>query len=171
MFAKIDVNGETPRPLVRVPEDGQTRRAGLGGDQVELHPEFLVDREGKVVERYAPKVEPEAIAAASTNCFSVSMFAPHWRAIAAALAVLLSRAIAAAVAAGARRGFRPRCCASRSRSPRQAFDPRGQRATPIRTMCNRAIFDPLYKYDHAGAAVQARAQHRGGVARNLGRPA
>ncbi len=34
---------------------------------------------------------------------------------------------------------------------------------------SRAIFDPLYRYDYLARPLQARPEHRGGAARNLGR--
>jgi glutathione peroxidase len=62
MFAKIDVNGKNATPLY---EYLKTARPGLlGSEAIKWNfTKFLVDRKGKVVERYAPKVEPEAIAA------------------------------------------------------------------------------------------------------------
>jgi glutathione peroxidase len=62
MFAKIDVNGKNAAPLY---EYLKTAKPGLlGSEAVKWNfTKFLVDRKGKVVERYAPKVEPEAIAA------------------------------------------------------------------------------------------------------------
>ena len=61
MFAKIDVNGKNAAPLY---EYLKTSRPGLlGSEAIKWNfTKFLVDRKGKVVERYAPKVEPEAIA-------------------------------------------------------------------------------------------------------------
>jgi len=62
MFAKIDVNGKNAAPLY---EYLKTSRPGLlGSEAIKWNfTKFLVDRKGRVVERYAPKVEPEAIAA------------------------------------------------------------------------------------------------------------
>jgi glutathione peroxidase len=62
MFAKIDVNGKNAAPLY---EYLKTVKPGLlGSEAVKWNfTKFLVDRKGKVVERYAPKVEPEAIVA------------------------------------------------------------------------------------------------------------
>jgi glutathione peroxidase len=62
MFAKIDVNGKNAAPLY---EYLKTAKPGLlGSEAIKWNfTKFLVDRKGKVVERYAPKVEPEAIAA------------------------------------------------------------------------------------------------------------
>ena len=62
MFAKIDINGKNAAPLY---EYLKTSRPGLlGSEAIKWNfTKFLVDRKGRVVERYAPKVEPEAIAA------------------------------------------------------------------------------------------------------------
>ena len=62
LFAKIDVNGKNAAPLY---EYLKTAKPGLlGSEAIKWNfTKFLVDRKGKVVERYAPKVEPEAIAA------------------------------------------------------------------------------------------------------------
>ena len=62
LFAKIDVNGKNAAPLY---EYLKTSRPGLlGSEAIKWNfTKFLVDRKGRVVERYAPKVEPEAIAA------------------------------------------------------------------------------------------------------------
>ena len=62
MFAKIDVNGKNAAPLY---EYLKTAKPGLlGSEAIKWNfTKFLIDRKGKVVERYAPKVEPEAIAA------------------------------------------------------------------------------------------------------------
>jgi glutathione peroxidase len=62
MFAKLDVNGKNAAPLY---EYLKAAKPGLlGSEAIKWNfTKFLVDRKGKVVERYAPKVEPEAIAA------------------------------------------------------------------------------------------------------------
>ncbi len=62
LFAKIDVNGKNAAPLY---EHLKKSKPGLlGSEAIKWNfTKFLVDREGHVVERYAPKVEPEAIAA------------------------------------------------------------------------------------------------------------
>ena len=63
MFAKIDVNGDERRAAVRVPEERPSPGL-LGSEAIKWNfTKFLVDRKGNVVERYAPNVEPEAIAA------------------------------------------------------------------------------------------------------------
>jgi glutathione peroxidase len=62
MFAKVDVNG---RKAARLYEYLKTAKPGLlGSEAIKWNfTKFLVDRNGRVVERYAPKVEPETIAA------------------------------------------------------------------------------------------------------------
>ena len=62
LFAKIDVNGKNAAPLY---EYLKTAKPGLlGSEAIKWNfTKFLVDRKGEVVERYAPKVEPEAITA------------------------------------------------------------------------------------------------------------
>ena len=62
MFAKIDVNGKNAAPLYEYLKDAKPGL--LGSEAIKWNfTKFLVDRKGRVVERYAPKVEPEAIAA------------------------------------------------------------------------------------------------------------
>ena len=61
MFGKVDVNGKDAHPMFR-----WLRResSGLLGDSIKWNfTKFLVDREGRVVRRYAPAVEPAAIEA------------------------------------------------------------------------------------------------------------
>lgn len=60
MFAKIDVNGSNTHPLFAWLK---TERPGLLGGAIKWNfTKFLVDKEGRVVQRYAPKTEPAAIA-------------------------------------------------------------------------------------------------------------
>ena len=62
MFAKVDVNGAKASPLFKHLKS--EKKGMLGSEAIKWNfTKFLVDRNGKVVERYAPKVEPEAIAA------------------------------------------------------------------------------------------------------------
>jgi glutathione peroxidase len=62
MFAKIDVNGERAAPLYKYLK--QAKPGLLGSEAIKWNfTKFLVDREGNVVERYAPKTVPEDIAA------------------------------------------------------------------------------------------------------------
>jgi glutathione peroxidase len=62
MYAKIDVNGDSAHPLYRYLTE---EKPGLLGTRAIKwnFTKFLVDREGKVVERYAPNTKPEEIAA------------------------------------------------------------------------------------------------------------
>ncbi|WP_112179682.1 MULTISPECIES: glutathione peroxidase [Paraliobacillus] len=59
MFSKIDVNGKSAHPLFRY----LTKEApGMVTDQVKWNfTKFLVNKEGKVIKRFAPKTEPEDI--------------------------------------------------------------------------------------------------------------
>ena len=59
MFAKIDVNGNQAHPLYRY----LTReRSGLLGPSIKWNfTKFLIDRQGRVVGRYAPTVRPESL--------------------------------------------------------------------------------------------------------------
>ena len=61
LFAKIDVNGADAAPLYQYLK--KEKPGLLGTEAIKWNfTKFLVDRKGNVVERYAPKVEPEAIA-------------------------------------------------------------------------------------------------------------
>jgi glutathione peroxidase len=61
LFAKIDVNGDDAAPLYAFLK--KAKPGLLGTEAIKWNfTKFLVDREGKVVERYAPNVEPAAIA-------------------------------------------------------------------------------------------------------------
>lgn len=61
MFGKIDVNGPSAHPLY---EHLKSEARGLLGSRAIKwnFTKFLVDREGHVVERFAPNAEPETIA-------------------------------------------------------------------------------------------------------------
>ena len=61
LFAKIDVNGKDAAPLF---QHLKAAKPGLlGSEAIKWNfTKFLVDREGNVVERYAPKDEPAGIA-------------------------------------------------------------------------------------------------------------
>lgn len=59
MFAKIDVNGANAAPLYRYL--AKAAPGMLGSQAIKWNfTKFLVNREGKVVQRYAPTQEPEA---------------------------------------------------------------------------------------------------------------
>lgn len=58
-FAKIDVNGKNEDPLYTYLKKAQ---GGLLGDKIKWNfTKFLVDREGKVVERYSSQKKPEKL--------------------------------------------------------------------------------------------------------------
>jgi glutathione peroxidase len=61
MFAKIDVNGDDTHPLYKYLKE---QAPGLLGTQAIKwnFTKFLVNKDGKVVERYAPQTKPEEIA-------------------------------------------------------------------------------------------------------------
>ena len=58
-FSKIDVNGENEAPLYTYLKN---EKGGILGTKIKWNfTKFLVDREGNVVERYAPTVTPDRI--------------------------------------------------------------------------------------------------------------
>ena len=58
-FAKINVNGEDESPLYAYLK---SQKGGVLGSNIKWNfTKFLVDRDGHVVERYAPTVTPESI--------------------------------------------------------------------------------------------------------------
>ena len=60
LFAKIDVNGPSAHPLYKWLTD--EARGILGSRAIKWNfTKFLVDREGRVAERFAPTTPPEAI--------------------------------------------------------------------------------------------------------------
>ncbi len=61
MFAKVDVNGANTHPVYRVLK--KAAKGLLGSEGIKWNfTKFLVDRNGKVVDRYAPTTKPEDIA-------------------------------------------------------------------------------------------------------------
>ena len=61
LFAKIDVNGKSAAPLYQYLKEAKPGL--LGSEAIKWNfTKFLVDREGNVVERYAPNVEPANLA-------------------------------------------------------------------------------------------------------------
>jgi glutathione peroxidase len=62
IFAKIDVNGDNAHPLYRFLK---VVKSGIFGTEAIKwnFTKFLVDRRGKVVDRYGPSTEPKALAA------------------------------------------------------------------------------------------------------------
>lgn len=65
MFAKIDVNGEKAHPLYRFLKKQKPGLLGpLGGGAIRWNfTKFLVDRDGKVVDRFASTTKPENLTA------------------------------------------------------------------------------------------------------------
>jgi len=62
MFAKVDVNGESASPLYKHLKS--SKKGMLGSEGIKWNfTKFLVDRNGDVVERYAPQTEPKALEA------------------------------------------------------------------------------------------------------------
>ena len=62
LFAKVDVNGESASPLYKHLKS--SKKGMLGSEGIKWNfTKFLVDREGNVVERYAPQTEPKALEA------------------------------------------------------------------------------------------------------------
>ena len=62
IYAKIDVNGADAAPLYRYLKSAAPGLLGTEGVKWNFT-KFLVDRDGKVVERYAPQTKPADIAA------------------------------------------------------------------------------------------------------------
>jgi len=60
LFSKIEVNGNNADPLYQWLK---SEKGGLLGDKIKWNfTKFLVDKQGNVVERYAPQTTPEKIA-------------------------------------------------------------------------------------------------------------
>ena len=60
MFAKVDVNGEHAHPLFAFLK--HEAKGVLGTESIKWNfTKFLVDRSGKVVDRFAPTVKPDAL--------------------------------------------------------------------------------------------------------------
>lgn len=61
LFSKIDVNGDNAHPLYKFLKN---EKGGLLGDAIKWNfTKFLVDKQGKVVERFAPTTTPEKMTA------------------------------------------------------------------------------------------------------------
>jgi len=61
IFSKIEVNGTGAHPLYKFLKD---EKSGLLGDSIKWNfTKFLVDKQGSVVERFAPQTTPERISA------------------------------------------------------------------------------------------------------------
>ena len=60
MFSKIDVNGENTHPLYKLLKESS--KGVLGTEAIKWNfTKFLVDKNGKVVKRYAPSTKPSEI--------------------------------------------------------------------------------------------------------------
>ena len=60
MFAKIDVNGENAHPLYKYLKEAQ--KGLLGSETIKWNfTKFLVDKNGTVVNRFAPATKPESL--------------------------------------------------------------------------------------------------------------
>ena len=60
LFSKIEVNGKDAHPLYAFLK---SQKGGLLGDSIKWNfTKFLVDKQGNVIERYAPTTPPERIA-------------------------------------------------------------------------------------------------------------
>ena len=60
MFAKIDVNGENTHPLYKYLKE--SKKGLLGSEAIKWNfTKFLVDKNGNVINRYAPATKPEAL--------------------------------------------------------------------------------------------------------------
>jgi glutathione peroxidase len=58
MFEKIDVNGDSAHPLYRWLKSGA--KGVLGSEAIKWNfTKFLVDRQGRVIDRFAPTTKPE----------------------------------------------------------------------------------------------------------------
>ncbi len=61
LFSKIEVNGENTHPVFQFLK---SKKGGLLGDSIKWNfTKFLVDKKGRVVERFAPMTTPSAIEA------------------------------------------------------------------------------------------------------------
>lgn len=60
MFAKIDVNGENTHPLYKYLKEA--KKGLLGSEAIKWNfTKFLVDKNGTVINRYAPATKPESL--------------------------------------------------------------------------------------------------------------
>ena len=60
LFSKIEVNGDNADPLYQFLK---SEKGGLLGDAIKWNfPKFLIDKQGNVVDRYAPLTPPDNIA-------------------------------------------------------------------------------------------------------------
>ena len=157
MFAKVDVNGDDAAPLYEYLKDAKPGL--LGSEAIKWNfTKFLVDRDGKVVARYAPNDTPESIAGDVEKAAVKSLVRDR---LCVALACAAAAHCAARPEQGPARGVSDRRDGLRSAgSGRRLLELRQPR--DLRSAVSIRIPD---------AAVQARPQHRNGAARDLaGRP-
>ena len=63
LFAKVDVNGDAAHPLFEYLK--KSKPGLLGSENIKWNfTKFLVDKDGKVLERYSPQTEPKELAGA-----------------------------------------------------------------------------------------------------------
>lgn len=61
LFSKIEVNGENAHPVYKFLK---SEKGGLLGDAIKWNfTKFLIDKQGNVIERYAPMTTPDRLAA------------------------------------------------------------------------------------------------------------
>jgi len=58
MFSKVDVNGDDAAPMYKYLTSKDAKPAGKGNVSWNFE-KFLIDREGNLVNRYAPRTKPE----------------------------------------------------------------------------------------------------------------
>jgi glutathione peroxidase len=62
MFSKVDVNGKDAAPLYQYLKE--TKPGLLGTEGIKWNfTKFLIDKQGKVIDRFAPNAEPDSLAA------------------------------------------------------------------------------------------------------------
>jgi glutathione peroxidase len=72
LHCKVDVNGNNAAPLYKFLK---SNKGGLFGDNIKWNfSKFLVDKEGKVIERYAPTTSPLSI---EVNPIPANTFISH----------------------------------------------------------------------------------------------
>lgn len=72
LFIQVDVNGEKTAPIYKFLKSS---KGGLFGDSIKWNfSKFLVDKEGNVVDRYAPTTSPLSIEVKANFIYSVTKF-------------------------------------------------------------------------------------------------
>src|SRR5439155_21915040 len=139
LFAKIDVNGSDAAPLY---QNLKKAKPGLlGSEAIKWNfTKFLVDRKGKVVERYAPNVEPQAIAGDIEKLLQMSTL-DRFR-IACAVLTLWLAVTVFAHAADPNKVLHVAFPIAET-----GFDPQAG-GDAYSNYVNRVIFDSLYIYDY-----------------------